>query len=419
MIPGDVLNKPRCNIVQDSNSSSSGSSSNYMTQNQSIVMNMQRLKGKQVEMNINDRHHQHSNIYEQKPTLSTKELKHSRLTSDCVNESPNGITNGLQDIYPEPNVSPLCSNNSCGFSGLKLVEGNTDEGGSRNEFLQNNMQSDCQTAQDDRIPNEFSRSSYHYQHEHCDQLRSIRKGDALQLGDSGLSSNQGDNDNVHSYKFKNNIKKRFSQSQSTDYLSSSPSDCTTNVNSYNRNEFMRRDQFAANGKLSYKKRKVVSEHQPRRINNCYDNNHISSSETNSIENITSVSQNSAYRLKNAPEADMPNDVEYHQMGQNVPIVRHKKHYNNHGDKTENKFSKLSSVGVPIFALHAKGSFYVPLNIDYDSLIPFLGPYDLLDVTSVDTSISLHPITISVNCQPILYNNKQVSVRTKSERKDWQ
>ncbi|XP_077285222.1 uncharacterized protein LOC143910568 isoform X2 [Arctopsyche grandis] len=419
IMKGDVINKPRCNI--DSNSSSSGSSSNYMTQNQSPVLNMQRPKGKQIEMNINDIHHQHSNIFEEKSTLSTKDKKHSRLASECVNEPSADTTNEPQDVYPERNVSSLCVNDNGGFSGLKLVKGNTDEGGGQNEFLQNNMQSDCQTGQDVRIPNEFSRSPYHYQRDHCElNLRSIReKGDSSQLVDSGLSSNQGDNDNLHSYKFKNNIKKRFSQSQSTDYLSSSPSDSTTNVNLYNRNEFVRRDQYAANGKLSYKKRKIGSEHQPRRINDCYDNNQISSSETNSSENNTSVSQNSEYQLKDAPEEDMPNYVEYHQMDQNAPnIIRQKKNYNNHGEKIENKFPKFSGVGVPIFALHAKGSFYVPLNIDYESLIPFLGPYDLLDATCLDTNISLHPVTISVNCQPIHYN-KHVSVRTKSELKDWQ
>lgn len=53
-------------------------------------------------------------------------------------------------------------------------------------------------------------------------------------------------------------------------------------------------------------------------------------------------------------------------------------------------------GVPIFALHSKGSFYIPLTIDHHVLAPFLA-----DVANIDTNLSsivLHPVTISVNFQ---------------------
>lgn len=53
-------------------------------------------------------------------------------------------------------------------------------------------------------------------------------------------------------------------------------------------------------------------------------------------------------------------------------------------------------GIPIFALHSKGSFYIPLTVDHHILAPFL-----TDLTSMDTNMSsivLHPVTISVNFQ---------------------
>ncbi|XP_030761607.1 transcription factor cwo isoform X2 [Sitophilus oryzae] len=49
--------------------------------------------------------------------------------------------------------------------------------------------------------------------------------------------------------------------------------------------------------------------------------------------------------------------------------------------------------VPLFALHAKGSYYVPLTIDYKTVLPFLRGGDLLDATPAP---ALHPVTISVS-----------------------
>ena len=67
----------------------------------------------------------------------------------------------------------------------------------------------------------------------------------------------------------------------------------------------------------------------------------------------------------------------------------------------------SSHGVPIFALHSKGSFYIPLTLDAEVLAPYLAAFGFgLDViglpngntSSVSGSLVLHPVTISVNFQ---------------------
>jgi hypothetical protein len=69
-----------------------------------------------------------------------------------------------------------------------------------------------------------------------------------------------------------------------------------------------------------------------------------------------------------------------------------------------------SYGVPIFALHSKGSFYIPLTLDAEVLAPYLAAIGLgSDVnsslqngntSSVSSSVVLHPVTISVNFQQI-------------------
>lgn len=54
--------------------------------------------------------------------------------------------------------------------------------------------------------------------------------------------------------------------------------------------------------------------------------------------------------------------------------------------------------VPIFALHGQGTYYVPLNVDYEALLPFLNGVDLLDKNYCSVP-ALHPVNISVNFSP--------------------
>lgn len=68
--------------------------------------------------------------------------------------------------------------------------------------------------------------------------------------------------------------------------------------------------------------------------------------------------------------------------------------------------------VPIFVLHAKGSYYVPLTIDYKTLLPFLQNYDILEVMPVH-NIVLHPVTINVNFLPN-FNHDPTANKYKTE-----
>lgn len=60
-------------------------------------------------------------------------------------------------------------------------------------------------------------------------------------------------------------------------------------------------------------------------------------------------------------------------------------------------------GVPIFALHSKGSYYIPLTVDHNVLTPFLAE---LTHEANPSSLVLHPVTISVNFQQISRPLKQ-------------
>lgn len=69
--------------------------------------------------------------------------------------------------------------------------------------------------------------------------------------------------------------------------------------------------------------------------------------------------------------------------------------------------------VPIFVLHAKGSYYVPLTVDYKTLLPFLQNYDILEAVPGMQNVVLHPVTINVNFLPN-YNNDVTNSKYKSE-----
>lgn len=71
------------------------------------------------------------------------------------------------------------------------------------------------------------------------------------------------------------------------------------------------------------------------------------------------------------------------------------------NNNNNQIISHHSIPIPVFACHTQG-FYVPLNVDYDLLIPFLGGMDLLNKNY--THHPLHPISINVNYTPALIKN---------------
>lgn len=61
----------------------------------------------------------------------------------------------------------------------------------------------------------------------------------------------------------------------------------------------------------------------------------------------------------------------------------------------------SGPNVPIFALHPKGSYYIPLSIDYTVIAPSMLVLTSAEESSGSGSVVLHPITINVNfCGPV-------------------
>ncbi len=74
-------------------------------------------------------------------------------------------------------------------------------------------------------------------------------------------------------------------------------------------------------------------------------------------------------------------------------------------------SCASALPIPMFALHPRGSFYVPLSVDRSVVDPFLDLFDTRDddddasapaaPAAPAPAVMLHPVTINVNfCGPV-------------------
>lgn len=162
--------------------------------------------------------------------------------------------------------------------------------------------------------------------------------------------------NNNNYKFKNYIQQRFSQD--THHHDDHP-----HMNGYNNGDIQNGDDKIHHDN---KKRKI----QPDSVdyNSCDEKPH-----TNGIKT----------------------EIKSELIAANVALQSQRsKHMNGNSGH---------SFPVPIFALHSQGTYYVPLNIEYETLLPYLGGIDLLDKNFYSIT-QLHPININVCFSPANVKN---------------
>lgn len=159
--------------------------------------------------------------------------------------------------------------------------------------------------------------------------------------------------NNNNYKFKNYIQQRFSQD--THHMDE------VHMNGYN-GEHLRHQQIDEKIYLDTKKRKIQSDTID--CNSCDEKPH-----TNGIKT----------EIKS-------------ELSTNAQMSQRSKHLNGG-----------HSFPVPIFALHSQGTYYVPMNIEYEALLPFLNGSDLVDKNFYSIT-QLHPININVCYSPATVKN---------------
>jgi len=101
--------------------------------------------------------------------------------------------------------------------------------------------------------------------------------------------------------------------------------------------------------------------------------------------------------------DTKNSLHYH----NHPSSKDYKlnHSHHHHQQLQTHEYKTEKKSVPIFALHPKGSHYIPLEVSDEVVKPYLHLFE----PGSDLPLMLHPVTISVNfCGPVRMASRQYS-----------
>lgn len=221
---------------------------------------------------------------------------------------------------------------------------------------------------------EHSRGTASSHESHNDlELRLIRMRKFSETSSADLEHNN------NSYKFKNYIKQRFSQDNHLDdkvgSSSSGGSSCSTLEKASSEGGGSKKRRVSAHADLqAIDEPSTVSE---KRINGGHDrplDMKIESHHTNGAPTTTTTTTNTTPTSGGAGNSSSAST----QNG------RHP--------------SAIHSFAVPIFACHTQG-YYIPLNIDYDTLLPFLGTIDLLN-KNFSQMPPLHPISINVNYAPL-------------------
>jgi hypothetical protein len=177
-----------------------------------------------------------------------------------------------------------------------------------------------------------------------------------------LSETSTDVEHSNNYKFKNYIQQRFTHENYHSEESMQSSLCVTETDK----------DHDKRGTSPMVAASVISDECNAKAN---DTDHEIKSET----------INSSPKMHQTP-------ITFNQRSSNNSRVNNSFVLNSHQSMIH-----LQSIPIPIFACHTQG-FYVPLSVDYELLIPFLGGIDLLS-KNFSHLPPLHPISINVSYTP--------------------
>jgi hypothetical protein len=177
----------------------------------------------------------------------------------------------------------------------------------------------------------------------------------------------------NSYKFKNYIQQRFTHETYHSEESMQSNQCLTEHDS--KNEHHENNSNKKNAPIT------ISE----------------------INKMNGVHQDCKNEVQTTNSTSPVHNLQQQQLQQQL---QHKRNEKNSNDTLNGNSNTLlishHSIPIPIFACHSQG-FYVPLNVDYDLLIPFLGGIDLLNKSHSHLP-PLHPVNINVNYASTLIKN---------------
>lgn len=201
-------------------------------------------------------------------------------------------------------------------------------------------------------------------------------------------SSHPDHEHNHNYKFKNYIQQRFSQDNN---VVGGPRHTDTTVINLTHEPSTAGDKHAPADDTGPSNAKKAKFYDFTECSSCDETNQKPT--TNGITDFKS--EPAGYQLFQKPNVTTASATAA------IPPPRFAPHHHQ---------------SVPIFALHSQGRHYVPLNVDYDALAPYLGGFDLLDKNFIQMT-PCHSININVNFSPPIrnkLNNPLCNGRSKSD-----
>lgn len=202
-----------------------------------------------------------------------------------------------------------------------------------------------------------------------------------------LSDPFHDNDH-HSYKFKNYFKERFSQDNHFDDISAGTNDgCNNNNNNSSAAGGGGIITQLTNGNGSGGNKSPIDDHRDngKKTKMCID--YMASAE-NSCDEKPSTNCIGGGELR----SDI---TTFPLFSKPINIINNNSNNNNNNGISNGHHGSP----IPIFALHTQGRYYIPLTVDYDCLVPYLGSIDLFEKHSpllASSAPPLHAININVN-----------------------
>ncbi|UYV69767.1 hypothetical protein LAZ67_7000662 [Cordylochernes scorpioides] len=191
------------------------------------------------------------------------------------------------------------------------------------------------------------------------------------------------------YKFKNNIKHRFNADlQQTSTPSTPTPECTNGGASTDE---IAPDQRGFENFQRDPEVKVPPEHRPGKPETWEPHHEYSCgsnpSPTLGVTRSNGSSTSSGYST--GGEGPAISKLRFHLQGQQSPVPPQSSTPENLSTPSSSPQQIVPITAVPIFALHPKGTYYIPLTIDMALLNPYLHGYE-------DPFPILHPVNISVN-----------------------
>lgn len=207
------------------------------------------------------------------------------------------------------------------------------------------------------------------------------------------SESSHDVEHNNNYKYKNHIKERFNHELHDEETSSEHGPAPPLMQ--NENSHAAHSEHSKDGTepeiapIIAKKRKLAeaARSQNDSTTDETDVRVAPSSRNNNVNLLNSVTRD---EKPFAPFSDIKTE------NSTVPLIHNKTHLSAPTSTTAPLPAR--SFAVPIFALHSQGTYYVPLNVDYNVLIPFLNGVDLLEKNFTSMPV-VHPININVNFMP--------------------